>query len=196
MLWSGYFPVATSPSPEPTPDPEPTATYNLGFTIKGEQHPSSSIAIEGASVTVGEYTGGPTGNAGGCTVTGVEEGTYTLTVEADGYTTYTESITVDESHTSFNVVMTAEEITYTIVVKPDPNDPDPPSVIQDAVLVAMDSETMNTPFNTDDTLELQLKPGIYYLTIKSDSYGVETDTTLDVAVGDTTGEVYINLSNP
>lgn len=81
----------------------PTATRDLSFTINNGTAP-----IEGATVTIGSKTG-TTGSAGGCTLTGVEEGTQSVEVSATGYTTKTESITVDETHTSFTISLVAEQ---------------------------------------------------------------------------------------
>ena len=82
---------------EPEPEPTPT-TRDLSFTINDGTDP-----IEGATVTIGSKTG-TTGSAGGCSISGVEEGTgISVEVSATGYTTKTETITVDETHTSFTI---------------------------------------------------------------------------------------------
>lgn len=78
-------------------------TRDLSFTVN-----DGTDAIEGAIVTIGAKTG-TTGSAGGCTLTGVEEGTQSVEVSATGYTTKTESITVDETHTSFTISLVAEQ---------------------------------------------------------------------------------------
>ena len=88
-----------SPSPEPTPTP---VTRDLSFTINDGTDP-----IEGATVAIGTKTG-TTGSAGGCTISGVEEGeNISVEVSATGYTTKTETITVDETHTSFTISLVA-----------------------------------------------------------------------------------------
>lgn len=88
-------------NPSPSPDPEPV-TRDLSFTINDGTDP-----IEGATVTIGSKTG-TTGSAGGCTISGVEEGTgISVEVAATGYTTKTETITVDETHTSFTISLSA-----------------------------------------------------------------------------------------
>lgn len=74
-------------------------TRDLSFTVTNL---ASNDPIEGATVTIGEKSG-TTGSAGGCTVSGIEEGTHSVEVSATGYTTKTESITVDETHTSFTI---------------------------------------------------------------------------------------------
>ena len=83
-------------------DEENPETYDLSFTINDGTDP-----IEGATVTIGAKTG-TTGSAGGCTVTGVEAGTdISVTVAKEGYVSKTETITVDETHTSFTISLTA-----------------------------------------------------------------------------------------
>ena len=81
-------------------DVEPT-TQDLSFTINDGTDP-----IEGATVTIGDKTG-TTGSAGGCTISGIEEGSVSVEVAATGYTTKTETITVDAEHTSFTISLTA-----------------------------------------------------------------------------------------
>ena len=85
---------------DPSPDPEPV-TRDLSFTINDGTDP-----IEGATVTIGAKTG-TTGAAGGCTIKDVEEGSVSVEVAKEGYTTKTETISVDESHTSFTISLTA-----------------------------------------------------------------------------------------
>ena len=86
------------PSPDPQPEP---VTRDLSFTINDGTDP-----IEGATVTIGAKTG-TTGAAGGCTIKDVEEGSVSVEVAKEGYTTKTETITVDETHTSFTISLTA-----------------------------------------------------------------------------------------
>lgn len=93
--------IAALEGDAPTPTPEPV-TRDLSFTINDGTDP-----IEGATVTIGSKTG-TTGSAGGCTISGVEEGTgISVEVAKEGYTTKTETITVDETHTSFTISLTA-----------------------------------------------------------------------------------------
>ena len=77
-------------------------TRDLSFTIN-----DGTNAIEGATVKIGAKTG-TTGSAGGCTISAVEEGTnISVEVSKEGYTTKTETITVDSEHTSFTISLTA-----------------------------------------------------------------------------------------
>ena len=77
-------------------------TRDISFTIN-----DGTNAIEGASVKIGSETK-TTGSVGGCTFTGVEDGTVSVEVSKTGYTTKTESITVDSTHTSFTISLVAE----------------------------------------------------------------------------------------
>ena len=84
-----------------------TDTQDISFTINDGTDP-----IQGATVKIGSETK-TTGSAGGCSFTAIEEGTVSVEVSKDGYTTKTESITVDSTHTSFTIslVATAQEET-------------------------------------------------------------------------------------
>lgn len=82
--------------------PETTETQDISFTINDGTDP-----IQGASVTIDETTK-TTGSAGGCTFTGIEEGSVSVTISATGYVTKTQSITVDSTHTSFTISLTEE----------------------------------------------------------------------------------------
>ena len=77
-------------------------TRDISFTINDGTDP-----IEGASVKIGSETK-TTDSAGGCSFTGVEEGTVSVEVSKTGYTTKTESISVDSSHTTFTISLVAE----------------------------------------------------------------------------------------
>lgn len=77
---------------------------NLSFTVKDDQ--STPEPVEGAVVTVTTGKTGTTGVAGGCTVSGVLDGSYTISVVAEGFDDYSDTIVVDESHTSFNITLT------------------------------------------------------------------------------------------
>lgn len=79
-----------------------TTTRDLTFTVNDGTDP-----IQGATVTIGTKTG-TTGSAGGCSINGVEEGTnISVEVSKEGYTTKTETITVDSTHTSFTISLVA-----------------------------------------------------------------------------------------
>ena len=84
------------PEEETTP-----TTQDISFTINDGTDP-----IQGASVVIGSETK-TTGSIGGCSFTGIEEGTVSVEVSKEGYTTKTESITVDSEHTSFTISLEA-----------------------------------------------------------------------------------------
>lgn len=63
-------------------------------------------AVSGVSVAIGDITG-TTGPAGGCTLKGVSDGEHTITATKEGYTEYSDTITVDSTHTSFPISLTA-----------------------------------------------------------------------------------------
>ena len=88
---------------EPQQQEQTPTTRDLSFTIN-----DGTNAIEGATVKIGSKTG-TTGSAGGCSINGVEEGSQSVEVSATGYTTKTETITVDETHTSFTISLVAEQ---------------------------------------------------------------------------------------
>lgn len=79
-------------------------TRDLSFTIKDSQ--DTPEAIQGAVVTVNGKTG-TTGSSGGCTVSGIMDGTYTVTVTADGFEDYSGEKTVSSDSTSFTINLTA-----------------------------------------------------------------------------------------
>ena len=78
---------------------------DLSFTVKDSE--ASPSPVEGAVVTVTTGKTGTTGSAGGCSITGVLDGSYAISVVADGFEDYSDTISVDESHTSFTISLTA-----------------------------------------------------------------------------------------
>lgn len=84
-------------NPNESQQPQSPTTRTLSFTIN-----DGTNAIEGASVKI-DSTTKTTGSAGGCTFTDMADGTYSVEVSKEGYTTKTESITSDETHTSFTI---------------------------------------------------------------------------------------------
>ncbi|MBQ2654091.1 MAG: carboxypeptidase regulatory-like domain-containing protein [Methanobrevibacter sp.] len=82
-------------------EPATPATQNISFTINDGTDP-----IEGASVVIDETTK-TTGSAGGCTFSDITEGSVSVNVSAEGYTSKTETITVDSTHTSFTISLVA-----------------------------------------------------------------------------------------
>ena len=89
-VWVWYFPASNDEEVTPT-------TRNISFTINDGTDP-----IQSATVKIGTETK-TTGSLGGCTFNDIEDGTISVEVSKEGYTTKTESITVDETHTSFTI---------------------------------------------------------------------------------------------
>lgn len=81
--------------------PEEQTTQSISFTINDGTDP-----INGASVVIGGVSK-TTGSAGGCTFDNIEEGTVSVEVSKEGFTTKTEEITVDSEHTSFTISLEA-----------------------------------------------------------------------------------------
>lgn len=78
-------------------------TRTISFTIN-----DGTNAIEGASVVIGETTK-TTGSAGGCTFNDIADGSVSVSVSAEGYTTKSEIISVDSTHTSFPISLVAAQ---------------------------------------------------------------------------------------
>ena len=76
-------------------------TRDLSITVDDGEN-----AVSGVSVAIGDITG-TTGPAGGCTLKGVSDGEHTITATKEGYTEYSDTITVDSTHTSFPISLTA-----------------------------------------------------------------------------------------
>lgn len=77
------------------------ATRDISITVDDGTDP-----IAGASVVIGETTK-TTNDSGVASFTGVTEGTVSATISKDGYTSKTESLSVDSTHTSFTVSLVA-----------------------------------------------------------------------------------------
>lgn len=66
------------------------------FRIYGTVNDEDSSAIEGATVTIDDETA-TTDDTGAYEITGLVAGTYTITVECEGYTTATDSVTISNA---------------------------------------------------------------------------------------------------
>ena len=90
--------------------PEPTST-NISVTVS-----DGTDAVENAVVLLTDTTDNTktytatSGSAGGCTLSNVEYGTYTVTATCSGYENYTgaENLTVTSETTTLNITMTTE----------------------------------------------------------------------------------------
>lgn len=89
-----------------TVEVEMIATRSVSFTVQDSQ--DIPEAIQGAEVVIDGDTAGKktTGSSGGCTAT-LTDGEHEVVISAEGYTTKTETITVDSTHTSFTINLTS-----------------------------------------------------------------------------------------
>lgn len=85
---------------------ELTPTRTISFTIQDSQ--DTPEPIQGATVTIDGDTEHKktTGSSGGCTAT-LADGEHTILVEAEGFTSKTETKTTDSTHTSFTISLVA-----------------------------------------------------------------------------------------
>ena len=97
-----YLPSNSESISDDNTSVEEETTQDISFTID-----DGTDAISGATVTIGE-TSKTTGSAGGCSFTGIAEGSVSVEVSAEGYVTKTETITVDKDHTSFTISLVAD----------------------------------------------------------------------------------------
>ena len=86
-----------------TAEIEMVATRTVSFTVD-----DGTDGIQGADVVIDGDTAGKktTGSSGGCTAT-LSDGEHTVEVTATGYETKSETITVDSTHNSFTISLTA-----------------------------------------------------------------------------------------
>lgn len=75
-------------------------TVNLSISVTDGENP-----VEGATVSIGEINS-TTGRAGGCTLQNVPVGNRLITVTADGYDEYSDTITVSDEHDEFTITLT------------------------------------------------------------------------------------------
>lgn len=118
----GLTPAPSSNSEDPsvenpnTPEePQESVKINISATVTDGENPISSATVtltnDNKTIT------GTTGSAGGCTLSNVELGTYTVTASASGYTEYTDSLTVTNETTTLAITMSIAEV---LEQNPDP----------------------------------------------------------------------------
>ncbi|WP_407420680.1 PEGA domain-containing protein [Methanobrevibacter sp.] len=106
-----------TPEPDtPTPEPEVVSAVDIAISVTDGTDPVGQV-----EVAIGEITG-TTGSAGGCTLSNVPVGSATITATKEGYENYSETITVDETHTSFTISLEAVTPTQTITIQVEDND--------------------------------------------------------------------------
>lgn len=92
---------------EPVVEPE---TVNISVTVTDGKDPIESVSVSLTDTNNNVVKTGTTGSAGGCTLSSVELGTYTVTASASGYTEYTDSLTVTNETTTLAITMSVAEV--------------------------------------------------------------------------------------
>lgn len=82
---------------------EQQTSRNVSITVN-----DGTDAVNGATVSIGE-TSATTGSAGGCTLQNITDGEHTISVTAEGFEEYSNTITVSEENNSFTISLTAED---------------------------------------------------------------------------------------
>ncbi|MDD5984111.1 MAG: carboxypeptidase-like regulatory domain-containing protein [Turicibacter sp.] len=85
----------------------PTVTRNISVSVTDGTTGIGSVDVVLEDADENQYTG-KTGSAGGCTISNVPEGSYTVMASKTGYAVYTGNITVSEENTTLTITLTAE----------------------------------------------------------------------------------------
>ena len=90
---------------EPAVEPE---KVDISVTVTDGKDPIESVSV---TLTANESTvsTGNTGSAGGCTLSNVPLGSYTITASKTGYTEYTDTLTVTKDTTTLSITMSTTE---------------------------------------------------------------------------------------
>ena len=91
--------LITLPAGRASPEIE---QYSVHFDVT-----DGETGIEGATVTINGVSK-TTGSAGGCNFNNMNSGTVNVEVTKTGYVSKSESISIDNEHTSFTIVLTKE----------------------------------------------------------------------------------------
>lgn len=162
---------------------QPVTTRDIGFTVTDGTNALSSVTVSVASKT------GTTDGSGECTISEVEDGTYTVTYTKTGYVTVTNEITVDSTHTSFSATMEAETPTRSLEFT-SYIDGNPPQITS-GVTVTIGGKTCTTGMGVCTisgiadgtyTVEYSYNSNTYSKSITVDA----THTDFDLIVQDTT----------
>ncbi|WP_296875519.1 carboxypeptidase-like regulatory domain-containing protein [uncultured Methanobrevibacter sp.] len=89
----------------PSVTPEPV-THNISVSVTDGTDPIENVDVILEDSNETQYTG-KTGSAGGCTISNVPEGTYSVVATATGYNEYTGTLTVDENTSTLAITLTA-----------------------------------------------------------------------------------------
>lgn len=87
--------------------PTPTVTRNISVSVTDGSNPVSNVDVVLEDADENQYTS-KTGSAGGCTISNVPEGSYSVMASKTGYTVYTGNITVSEENTTLSITLTTE----------------------------------------------------------------------------------------
>lgn len=79
---------------------------NISVSVTDGTNPVSgaSVSLTKNNETIASST---TGSAGGCTLSNVEDGSYTITVNKDGFVEYTNTVVTSSDNASLTIVLTA-----------------------------------------------------------------------------------------
>lgn len=81
----------------------------MSVTIDGTDTPIQDVDVTLTDTTDSDVTfTGKTGSAGGCTLSNVTVGSYTVTAEAEGYTDYEDTLTVTAETDTLEIEMTVK----------------------------------------------------------------------------------------
>ena len=84
-------------------------TRNISVSVTDGTDPVENVDVILEDAEEHQYTG-KTGSAGGCTISNVPEGTYSVVATATGYNEYTGTITVSEETTTLSITLTETEV--------------------------------------------------------------------------------------
>lgn len=91
---------------EPVVEPE---TVNISVTVTDGQDPIESVSVNLTDTNDNIVKTGTTGSAGGCTLSNVPLGSYTVTASKTGYTEYTDTLTITKETTTLAITMSIAE---------------------------------------------------------------------------------------
>ncbi|WP_305554614.1 carboxypeptidase-like regulatory domain-containing protein [Methanobrevibacter sp. V74] len=87
--------------------PTPAVTRNISVSVMEGTNPVSNVDVVLEDTDGNQFTG-KTGSAGGCTISNVPEGSYSVMASKTGYAVYTGNITVSEENTTLAITLTKE----------------------------------------------------------------------------------------
>ena len=85
----------------------PTVTRNISVSVTDGTDPLENVDVVLEDADETQFSG-KTGSAGGCTISNVPEGSYSVIASKEGYVVYTGNITVSEETTTLEIILTEE----------------------------------------------------------------------------------------